>query len=343
MLKKHEYEGGEPIGPNGSKNTIEVTKAMILANNFETLEHIDIRVWINHTRRGDVTVELVSPHGIKSVLAKGRKHDDANTGFPGWRFMSIKHWGENPIGNWTIQVSDLNNNNTGLFLGWNMALWGSVVDASLAKKYWQPVVDDALPPTDVPSRPILNDPDLPTETTHSKPTDDLPTDHGIAMSPKPGDSPNDSWYSHVTTLVSAQKWFFAGLGATSAFLIAALVYFWRRRLSRKRLAEYSSLAANDIHMEPVGETRVPGTGRPRTDGEYDEFEETSTEDLAARAQAAVVPSAAVGLGFHSSFLDDDEPSAALSPKYRDEPESENPRAVRSLQDTESPHAGNGAP
>ena len=92
MPKKHEYEGGEPIGPNGNTKTIEITKAMVLANNFETLEHIDVRVWINHTRRGDVSVELVSPNGIKSALAQRRKGDDAKTGFPGWRFMTIKHW-----------------------------------------------------------------------------------------------------------------------------------------------------------------------------------------------------------------------------------------------------------
>ena len=93
----------------------------------------------------------------------------------------------------------------------------------------------------------------------------------------------------MATLVSAQKWFFAGLGSTSIFLVAALVYFWKRRMSRKRLAEgYTSLAANDIHMNPVGKTRVPNDGRPRTAtaaavaaaGEYDdEFEEESTETL----------------------------------------------------------------
>ena len=79
-------------------------------------------------------------------------------------------------------------------------------------------------------------------------------------------------------------------------------------------------------MDPVGQTRVPNNGRPRTAAaaaatrEYDDdvFEEESNETLVARSEAVVVP---VGLGFHSGFLDDDEPSAALSPKYRDEPDS----------------------
>ena len=213
-----------------------------------------------------------------------------------------------------------------------MVLWGSTIDASKATKFWPPVVDDVLPPSDIPPRPVLNDPDLTATTIYSKPTDHLPADHGTAISPPGGkidDTPSDAWYSHMATLVSAQKWFFAGLGFASIFLVAALVYFWRRRMSRKRLAEYTSLAANDIHMDPVGQTRLPNDGRPRTAAgaaasrEYDDAfdEEESTETLAARSEPVIVPSAAVGLGFHSGFLDDDEPSAALSPKYRDEPDS----------------------
>lgn len=222
-----------------------------------------------------------------------------------------------------------------------MVLWGSAIDASKAKQFFQPVVDNVLPPLDVPSRPVLNDPDMTATTTHSKPTDHLPADHGSAISPQPsdknpaqspaGDNPSDAWYSHMASLVSAQKWFFAGLGFASLFLVAALVYFWRRRMVRNRLAEYTSLAANDIHMEPVGQPRVSSSGRPHAAAEeYDEFG-GSMENLTARSEAVVVPSAAVGLGFHSGFLDDDEPSAALSPKYRDEPESSVPHSVRTPQ------------
>ena len=81
-----------PIGPDGRKDSIEITTAMLLDNNLQMLEHIDIRVWINHPRRGYVMVDLVSPNGIKSVLAVTRVDDEAKTGFPGWRFMTIKHW-----------------------------------------------------------------------------------------------------------------------------------------------------------------------------------------------------------------------------------------------------------
>ena len=83
MPKKHD---------DGRKDSIEITTAMLLDNNLQTLEHIDIRVWINHPRLGDVMVDLVSPNGIKSDLAETRVDDEAKTGFPGWRFMTIRRW-----------------------------------------------------------------------------------------------------------------------------------------------------------------------------------------------------------------------------------------------------------
>lgn len=87
-----EMSGGEFIVPGGIKSSMTVTKAMMEAENLETLEHVTVKVWISHGRRGDVEVELVSPAGIKSVLAAPRKSDADTYGYPGWKFMSVKHW-----------------------------------------------------------------------------------------------------------------------------------------------------------------------------------------------------------------------------------------------------------
>jgi kexin len=84
--------GGEPIRSGGIFSTILVTKEMLESDNFETLEHVTIQVWISHTKRGDVEVELISPGKIRSVLAAPRAQDTATSGFPGWTFMSVKHW-----------------------------------------------------------------------------------------------------------------------------------------------------------------------------------------------------------------------------------------------------------
>ncbi|KDR67665.1 hypothetical protein GALMADRAFT_105622 [Galerina marginata CBS 339.88] len=349
--KKYKYEGGITIEPRGLEQKMTITKEMMTENNLESLEHINVRVWISHTRRGDVQVAVVSPNGIKSILASTRDYDEADSGFPGWRFMTVKHWGENPVGEWTLQVFDQNDEDQhGKFLGWNMAFWGTAIDPAKATKFVEPIVDNALPPADFPPRPVPNEPIMTTE--HAKPTDHLPEDHGHATGentrsafpaptgrPKPqqdADEPSKAWYEHMASLVAAQKWFFGALGAVVVFGMAALLYFWKRRVARQRLANYTSLAADDIGMDAIGQDRIiAGSGGPRTTRAlYDSFGEPSSENLPATAN--VNPPTGRALGFHSGFLDDDEPSAGLTPKYRDEPDDRQPTGVqrRSLDDDE---------
>lgn len=87
-----EMSGGLAIVPDGVTSTITITQENLDQNNFEALEHVTVRVWITHDRRGDVEVEVVSPNGIKSILAARRRDDLNRDGFPAWRFMSVKHW-----------------------------------------------------------------------------------------------------------------------------------------------------------------------------------------------------------------------------------------------------------
>lgn len=83
---------GSFLTAEGVTSSFEVTKEMLDKENFETLEHVTVRLWAQHTRRGDVEVTLESPNGIKSMLAERRSNDYDQTGFDGWKFMSLKHW-----------------------------------------------------------------------------------------------------------------------------------------------------------------------------------------------------------------------------------------------------------
>ncbi len=87
-----EMSGGLAIVPGGVTSTVTITQEDLERHNLESLEHITIRVWITHDRRGDVEVEVISPNGIKSILAARRLVDMNKDGYPAWRFMSVKHW-----------------------------------------------------------------------------------------------------------------------------------------------------------------------------------------------------------------------------------------------------------
>lgn len=228
-----------------------------------------------------------------------------------------------------------------------MAFWGSAIDPQKITKFVEPVIDNALPPSQSPPRPVINDPDAQSTTQHAKPTDNLPADHGHATGEnsnpafpsatgKPGSQEDDvdtsgGWLDHMTSLVTGQKLLFAGIGAVITMMVVGAVFVWRRRQARQKMANYTSLAADDIHMDAMGQERIiAGSGGPRTTRAlYDSFGEPSTDDLPAQRSANVNPPSARGLGFHSSFLDDDEPSAGLSPSYRDEPADHERRSVDS--------------
>lgn len=87
-----EMSGGAHLTGEGVTNTVSVTADAMRGANLETLEHITVKVWIQHHKRGDVEVELVSPNGVKSVLSAARSRDAATTGYQGWKFSTIKHW-----------------------------------------------------------------------------------------------------------------------------------------------------------------------------------------------------------------------------------------------------------
>ncbi|KAF7363769.1 PHOMO B domain-containing protein [Mycena sanguinolenta] len=319
------YSGGEPIGPEGVSNVLLVTSEQLQDANFEKLEHIVVRVWIDHSRRGDVVVELTSPAGIKSVLAEKRRGDSAKTGFPGWTFMTIKHWGEDVVGDWTLRVSDqASATHSGSFLGWDMVFWGSVVDSAKAVLYEITHEDPVLPPHDEPQQP---QPRPSTTKSYVKPTVYLTTEDGsttttsAAVQPTSSTNVNEDVEGSATldVLPTASKepsqisiimdglthklWTYIFL-LILASLVGGIV-LWRCRVRALHRTPYMSLPGdglgNGVSMGERG-------GRRSTDSD-DADERTGLNSGSYRH-----------VGFHSGFLDDDEdeheypPSRPRSPR-----------------------------
>ena len=85
---KHEI----PQGLQGLSSTFEVTKESLQKANLERLEHVTLTMNIAHTRRGDLSVDLVSPSNMVSHLSTTRRNDDLEAGYKDWTFMSVAHW-----------------------------------------------------------------------------------------------------------------------------------------------------------------------------------------------------------------------------------------------------------
>ena len=81
-----------PQGDQGLSSSYEITSDMMNKANIARLEHVTVTMNVNHTRRGDLSVELRSPEGIVSHLSTARKSDSAKVGYIDWTFMTVAHW-----------------------------------------------------------------------------------------------------------------------------------------------------------------------------------------------------------------------------------------------------------
>lgn len=81
-----------PQGVEGLLSTFEVTEDQMKKANLERVEHVTVTMNIEHTRRGDLSVELRSPTNLVSHLSVTRRLDDATQGYVDWTFMSVAHW-----------------------------------------------------------------------------------------------------------------------------------------------------------------------------------------------------------------------------------------------------------
>ncbi len=88
------------------------------------LEQIELFFNAFHLRRGDLEVKLISPDGTESIMAEQRNSDNGFS-YNGWVFTSTRHWGENPLGTWHVEVRDLRNGLTGSVNNIQLRLFGS--------------------------------------------------------------------------------------------------------------------------------------------------------------------------------------------------------------------------
>lgn len=84
-----------PQGNKGGVHSVLAVTAENLAGKgvaLGTLEHVTVTVNIEHQRRGDVEVVLISPNKVESQIGARRRWDTSTLGFVDWTFMTVKHW-----------------------------------------------------------------------------------------------------------------------------------------------------------------------------------------------------------------------------------------------------------
>ncbi|KAI5922107.1 pheromone processing endoprotease KexB [Camillea tinctor] len=288
-----------PQGNEGLSVTFDVTEDMLKEANVERLEHVTVTMNVQHTRRGDLSVDLISPSKVVSHISATRKLDTSDEGYDDWTFMSVAHWGESGVGTWTLVIRDTNvNDNTGTFTDWHLKLWGESIDASKATLLPMPEeTDDDDHDHDATSTatPAVSTTSLPppADATNSGVTS-LPTDHpdrpvkpsNTAVGSGPtgtseaeaaettgtGSSWLPSFLPTFGVSSSTQAWIYGSLVLIVIFCAGLGAWLWfvrRKRLRNNPRDAYDFQPLNEEEMEGLN----PGEkGQRRRGGElYDAF------------------------------------------------------------------------
>jgi subtilisin-like proprotein convertase family protein len=90
------------------------------------VEYVEVKIWLNHARRGDMAISLTDGQGVTSILAQ--PHADDHAGYhptSGWTFGSARHWGQQQsTGSWTLSVADaVRNSKTGSLVAFEIVIY----------------------------------------------------------------------------------------------------------------------------------------------------------------------------------------------------------------------------
>lgn len=104
-------------------NATGVTRSFNFTGANLRVEHATVTFTANHAYRGDLEVILSSPSGMVSRLAE--RHNDDGNNYSAWTFSSVRHWGENSAGTWTVRVADRDAGTTGTLVAATVTLHGA--------------------------------------------------------------------------------------------------------------------------------------------------------------------------------------------------------------------------
>ena len=86
-----------PLYTDGCEGTV---------NHVKYLEHVQARITMTSSRRGEIQINLTSPSLTRSILLAKRTRDTSREGFNNWAFMTTHNWGEPAKGQWTLEIEN---------------------------------------------------------------------------------------------------------------------------------------------------------------------------------------------------------------------------------------------
>lgn len=132
--------------PSEVSLTIDSTSCDI---NF--LEHVQVEVDLDFSRRGDLYLELKAPSNTISLLTRRRQFDNIIPvkNLTNWRIITLFNWGEGPKGEWRLKLGNLDARfqNNGTLYSWTLILYGTTSDPLSSNPHVPPTLKGVTFPT----------------------------------------------------------------------------------------------------------------------------------------------------------------------------------------------------
>ncbi|MEQ1748962.1 MAG: S8 family serine peptidase, partial [Prosthecobacter sp.] len=109
--------------PIPDNNSTGITRTFDLSAASLRVERVTVTVNINHAKRGELAMTLTSPGGMQSSLAE--QHGDMAANYANWTFSTVRSWGENAAGNWTLKITDNAGGTVGTLTSATLKVYGT--------------------------------------------------------------------------------------------------------------------------------------------------------------------------------------------------------------------------
>jgi subtilisin-like proprotein convertase family protein len=130
-LVKDEIQVQSPVvtvnKPIPDNNSTGVKSSVTLTKNIR-LEHVEVVFTATHGKAEDLEVVLTAPSGTRSILAQQHFVDPFFGSFGNynkWLFSTVRDWGEQSAGKWTLTVRDKSSGTAGTFNDWQLIVYGT--------------------------------------------------------------------------------------------------------------------------------------------------------------------------------------------------------------------------
>lgn len=107
-----------PIPDNDAAGLVRTVSVPVAT----VVESVELVMNVSHNYVGDLQIELTSPGGTVSLLAK--KRGDTQDDLAGYVFTTFRCWGEDAAGTWTVKVADLGVNSAGTWNDFSLRVHG---------------------------------------------------------------------------------------------------------------------------------------------------------------------------------------------------------------------------